>query len=59
MYASGKKQQGRPVKGWRKGVDKEMLTERCKEMLQGQLPNNIVENKHMWHLGVVGRQSVL
>ena len=47
----GKRRRGRPVKGWRQGVDEEML--RC------QLPDNLWEDRHMWRLGVVERQSAL
>ena len=47
----GKRRRGRPVKGWRQGVDEEML--RC------QLPDNLWEDRHMWRLGVVEHQSAL
>ncbi|CAH0395324.1 unnamed protein product [Bemisia tabaci] len=47
----GKKRRGRTVKGWRQGVDEEML--------RRQLPDNLWEDRHMWRLGAVERQSAL
>ena len=47
----GRRRRGRPVKGWRQGVEEEIR--RC------QLPDDLWEDRGQWRLGVAEREAAL
>ena len=47
----GRRRRGRPMKGWREGIEAEML--RC------SIPQNLWFEREQWRLGVVEREGVL
>nr|QAB02854.1 deadpan [Bemisia tabaci] len=51
IFPSGRLRRGRPVKGWRQGVEEEIR--RC------QLPDDLWEDRGQWRLGVAEREAAL
>ena len=47
----GRRRRGRPMKGWREGIEAEML--RC------SIPQDLWFEREQWRLGVVEREGVL